>query len=103
MEPRDLGQILIQLDFEVYKFDWLIGFKIYNTGEYYQYHNDREGMIEFLEAYKSAIYFTINGYNYDENILQAILDKKDPFTVSQDIIVRKRKRSICLELTDCNL
>lgn len=78
----------ILFDMEVYKYDWLAGFKIHNTGEYVHFHNDTEGLLKFIDEHTQDMFFTINGERYDNNILEAILTGKDPYVVSQDIIVR---------------
>jgi len=83
---------LIEMDFEVYKFDWVAGFKISNTGEYIQIHNDIKELKEFLAKYRDAIYFTINGERYDNNILEATLNDENPFYVSQAIINNNEDR-----------
>jgi len=87
MSIEALGGIsLILFDMEVYKYDWIAGFKIHNTGEYVQIHNDTEALKEFLAEYKEAFFFTINGERYDNNILDGILKGKDPYAISQLII-----------------
>lgn len=84
------GIELILFDMEVYKYDWIAGFKIHNTGEYIQIHNNRNDLELFLVKHSDAMYFTINGERYDDNILDAILNNKDPYTVSQVIINEKK-------------
>jgi len=71
MEKLD-GIELILFDMEVYMYDWVAGFKIHNTQEYYQIHNNRYELIEFLNRHREAIFFTINGEHYDDNILNTI-------------------------------
>lgn len=84
------GIELILFDMEVYKYDWIAGFKIHNTGEYIQIHNNINDLELFLVKHSDAMYFTINGERYDDNILDAILNNKDPYTVSQVIINEKK-------------
>lgn len=85
-QDENIGTQMILFDMEVYKYDWLAGFKIHNTQEYFQFHNDRDSLIEFLKLHVDAMFFTINGERYDNNILKAILDKVDPYMISQRII-----------------
>lgn len=84
------GIELILFDMEVYKYDWIAGFKIHNTSEYTQIHNNRNDLELFLVKHSDAMYFTINGERYDDNILDAILNNKDPYTISQVIINEKK-------------
>lgn len=84
------GIELILFDMEVYKYDWIAGFKIHNTGKYIQIHNNKDELKSFLSEHSDAIYFTINGERYDDNILDAILKDKDPYMVSQFIIADKK-------------
>ncbi len=84
------GIELILFDMEVYKYDWIAGFKIHNTGEYIQIHNNKAELELFLVKHSDSIYFTINGERYDDNILDAILKNKDPYMVSQFIISNKK-------------
>lgn len=80
------GTILYTHDMEVYKYDWVAGFKNVNTQEYIQIHNDRDALKAFLDENRDAMFFTINGERYDNNIVDAILKGKDPYDVSQLII-----------------
>lgn len=84
------GLELIIFDMEVYKYDWIAGFKIHNTKEYIQIHNDREELKQFLNEHSEAIYFTINGERYDDNILDTILKGGDPYKTSKLIIEKKK-------------
>ena len=40
---------------------------------------------------KDAIYFTINGYHYDDNILDSILKGINPYSTSKRLIVHKQE------------
>jgi hypothetical protein len=87
---NELQMQLILFDMEVYKYDWIAGFKIHNTNEYIQIHNDRDALMSFIDKYRDAMFFTVNGERYDNNILQAIIDNKDPYKVSQLIILHNK-------------
>jgi hypothetical protein len=91
MSQNELQMQLILFDMEVYKYDWIAGFKIHNTGEYIQIHNDRHALLSFIDTYKEAMFFTINGERYDNNILKAIIDNKDPYKISQLIILHNKE------------
>lgn len=79
---------MILFDMEVYKYDWIAGFKIHNTQEYFQIHNNRQELLEFLNSHREAIFFTINGERYDDNILNTIIKDNDPYVTSQLIITK---------------
>ena len=91
------GIELIIFDMEVYKYDWVAGFKIHNTQEYIQIHNNRTELIRFLNEHRESIFFTINGESYDDNILNTILKDNDPYVTSQ-LIINKRVELKCWDL-----
>ena len=57
-------------DAEVFKHDFIMGFKDKETGEYYHFHNDIEGIQEFVDEH--GIYCGFNTKHYDSHILKAI-------------------------------
>ena len=82
-------RILI-VDFEVFKYDTLLGVYDVNNNEYYQTWNFGE-MKEYYYRNQNAIWIGHNNTDYDNNILSAIVKGKDPYLVSQDIIVNKHR------------
>lgn len=82
-------KILI-VDFEVFKYDTLLGVYDVNDDRYYQTWNFGE-MKEYYYRNQNAIWIGHNNADYDNNILSAIVRGKDPYEVSQDIIVNKRR------------
>ena len=68
-------------DAEVFKHDFIIGFKDKDTGEYYHFHNDNEGVKEFIT--EDAIYCGFNSKSYDQYIIKAIVSGCSPEEVYQ--------------------
>ena len=62
-------------DVEVFSHDFIIGFKDKETGEYYHFHNDVEGLQDFVT---NAIYCGFNTKNYDSHIKKAIINDFSP-------------------------
>ena len=58
-------------DAEVFAHDFLIGFKDRATGEYTHFHNDNEGVREFITD--DSIYCGFNTKGYDQYIIKAIV------------------------------
>ena len=57
-------------DVEVFAYDFIVVFKNKLTGEYYIFHNDNEGVRDFISEY--AIYCGFNTKHYDQYIIKAI-------------------------------
>lgn len=53
-------------DFEVWKHDWLVTFKNHWTKEIKTFHNDRDGLLKFLDAHNDAILVGFNNSYYDD-------------------------------------
>ena len=58
-------------DVECFAHDFIVGFKDKETGEYYHFHNDNEGVRDFLTD--DAIYCGFNTKGYDQFIIKAIV------------------------------
>lgn len=76
-------------DFEVWKHDWLVTFKNHWTKETKTFHNDRDGLLKFLDAHNDAILVGFNNSYYDDWILFAIQNDCDPFKLSKYLIEDK--------------
>lgn len=81
---------LLTFDFEVFPYDTLMGIYDVNEKKYRQMWNASE-MKDFYYRNQDAIWIGHNNGDYDNNILSAIIKGKDPYLVSQDIIVNKRR------------
>ena len=67
-------------DAEVFKHDFIIGFKDMVTGEYFHFHNDTEGLQDFVT---DSIYCGFNTKNYDSHIKKAVINGFSPEEVKQ--------------------
>ena len=63
-------------DAEVFKHDFIIGFKDKETGEYTHFHNDNYGVRDFIT--ENAIYCGFNTKGYDQYIIKAIVSGFSP-------------------------
>ena len=68
-------------DVECFAHDFIIGFKDKETGEYYHFHNDNEGVRDFI--HDNGIYCGFNTKNYDSHITKAIVTDFSPEEVKQ--------------------
>ena len=68
-------------DTEVFAHDFIVGFKDKETGEYYHFHNDNEGVNDFITD--DAIYCGFNTKSYDSHIIKAIVAGFSPEEVKQ--------------------
>lgn len=65
-------QRLAVFDFEVTAYDWLIVIKDRQTGIYHSFHNDPQGLEDFINEH-DYIYIGYNNKHYDNYILRAVL------------------------------
>ena len=68
-------------DAEIFAHDSIIGFKDKETGEYYHFHNDDEGVREFIND--NAIFCGFNTKHYDSHITKSIASGFSPEEVKQ--------------------
>ena len=68
-------------DVEVFAYDFIVVFKNKRTGEYAVFHNDNEGIRNFINEY--AIYCGYNTKHYDQHIAKAICAGFSPEEVKQ--------------------
>lgn len=68
-------------DTEVFAYDFIVVFKNKRTGEYAIYHNDNEGVRDFINEY--GIYCGFNTKHYDQYIIKAICAGLSPEEVKQ--------------------
>lgn len=88
---------ILVFDFEVYKFDVLLG--VYDTysHEYIQMWNVAK-IREYYLNNQNAIWVGHNNEDYDNNILEAVIRDKNPYEVSQNIIVKKKRYYLNIKL-----
>lgn len=68
-------------DIESYWYDFFVVFKNKETGEYFDFHNDNEGVREFINEY--GIFCGFNTKSYDQYIIKAICAGFSPYEVKQ--------------------
>lgn len=74
-------------DFEVFKYDVLFGVKIIEDEKNYIYQTwDKEEIKKFYKEHTEDMWIGHNICGYDIHILEAILEDKDPFIRSKEII-----------------
>ena len=61
----------VTVDIEVFAYDWVVVFKDYDTKVRAIYHNDNDGVKEYL-AQEGIIYIGANIKHYDQFIIKAI-------------------------------
>lgn len=76
---------VLVFDFEVFRYDTLLGIYDVNNGKYIQTW-DLQEMRAFYIDNRDAIWVGHNNSHYDNYILQAIFYRDDPYTVSKSII-----------------
>lgn len=82
---------MILMDFEVFKFDFMmVAYDIENK-EKIVIVNDREKLEDFYHKYKGQLLLGYNIRGYDKYIMQGILCGFDPYDISQFIIEKGRK------------
>lgn len=78
---------MIFLDFEVFRYNWLLVWTDTKTRKTYVIVDDKEKLEGFYKHYKNEVMIGYNINHYDKYVLQAILCDFDPFEVSKHIIV----------------
>lgn len=81
---------LIFYDFEVFHYDWLVVFK--ENGNYKVIVNDVEGLENYIKDNERSILVGFNNYGYDDFILSALLQNKDSYELSKQIIKGNRPK-----------
>ena len=73
--------MLYIFDFEVFAYDWLVVFKCVETGDFTVFHNDNDGLKEFMQ--EDILLAGFNNKHYDNHILKAILCGAEPALVKE--------------------
>ena len=76
-------------DFEVFKYDWLVVIRDTVTRSMSWIYNDVPQLQSFVNNHKKTIWVGYNSSHYDQWILSGILDGRNAFDTSQQIIVQK--------------
>lgn len=90
---------IIIFDFEVFKYDTLLGAIILNSSSKEIIQNwDLEEIKKFYYDHKEDIWIGHNNEYYDNFILQAIVNNKDPKKVNDEIIEGKKRHYLNIDL-----
>lgn len=82
----------ILFDIEVFKHNFLCGFKNYETGERVRIWDDYDAVVEYVRRYsKTHMFVGYNNHRYDDHIINAIMKRQDPYIISNDIINNRHK------------
>ena len=89
---RNWKERLATFDFEVTAFDWLLVIKDKSTGKYYEFHNDPEGVEDFINEH-DFIYVGYNNKSYDNYILKGVLNHYVPDEIKKinDWIISEKR------------
>ena len=78
---------MIFLDFEAFKFNWLVVFADTETEQFTVIHDDVKALTAYYEKHKQDIFVGYNIRNYDQWIFKAILAGFNPKGINDHIIV----------------
>ena len=68
-------------DAEIFKYDFIMGFKDKETGEYIHFHNTNEGVKDFITD--DRVYCGFNSKNYDSTVTKSIVSGAPPEEVKE--------------------
>jgi len=68
-------------DTEVYAYDFIAVFKDKATKMYYVFHNDNEGIANFMEEHSNAVFCGFNTKDYDQYIIKGIVGGLSPESI----------------------
>lgn len=91
---------IIIFDFEVFKYDVLLGAIVLEPGKekrYFQTWSPAE-IYDFYQKNLNSIWVGHNNQGYDNFILQAIVKNKNPYLISKEIISGDRKKYLSIPL-----
>lgn len=88
---------VLVFDFEVFRKDVLLGVLDLNRNECVQLW-DQDAIRAFYASHGDYIWVGHNNSHYDNHILQAILERRDPYAVSQAIIERGERPKLTIPL-----
>ena len=91
-------------DFEVFKFDFLLGAIVIDTeGEHLFQSWDRTEIVNFYKEHQNDIWIGWNSMEYDRYILQSIIKGENPYLTSKKIIEQRETPYFFMHLYDFDL
>jgi len=88
---------VIVFDFEVFRYDTLLGAYIVNEDRYFQTWNESE-ITRFYYENINAVWVGHNNTDYDNLVLQAVVTNKSAYAVSQDIVNKTKRHYLNIKL-----
>lgn len=82
---------VVFIDFEVFPYNWMIGFRFYTTKEVIQIWDDYDAVIEMFSKLKNHIIVGFNNWFYDDPLIDAVYNKADMYKHSKAIINKEIK------------
>ena len=79
---------MIFMDFEVFKYNWLVVLIDVQKQKIWRIHDDPEQLRQVYEEYKLDVWVGFNSNHYDQYILKGILCGFDPKRINDFIIVK---------------
>lgn len=103
VEEPVIGNTIIIYDIEVFKYDWTFSFKEYFSGKRFHVHNDLPTLLKFYNKHKNSIFIGYNSAGYDNHIFKGILQGKNPYELSKEIIEGDSKNMKIFKMYDTKL
>lgn len=84
---------MISYDCECSRYNYLVVFKEKSSGQYFVFHNDPQGVEDFIKDQQDEIFAGFNVKNYDKYIVGAIVNDGQPLKVKEvnDFIINSHK------------
>lgn len=95
---------IIIYDFEVFQYDTLLGAIIIDNEKYTLYQTwDLDCIRKFYEEHQNDVWIGWYNYKYDDYILNAIINKQNPYLTSCNLIKTKTKQYMNIKLISFDL
>lgn len=77
---------IIAYDVEVFKYDWSVVFEDVLSGKTFKVANSLNKLQRFFQKHENNLFISYNGKGYDQHIVKGLMDSKDAYTISKQII-----------------
>lgn len=93
---------IICYDFEIYRYDYLLGTLIIENGQetFFQTWDLKEIKQFYYDNHKNSIWVSHNGSHYDQPVYEQILKNQDPYVASKKIIRGELKFKANLDINE---